>query len=72
MNSNTAPVHLSEFILADDLAPTYPSFNKGQIKYLIRTRKTNGLSESGAILKIQRKLYVHKGKFAAWMLSKQD
>lgn len=42
---------------------------KGQLDWMIRHRKDNGLSDSGAILEIQHRLFFHKQKFIEWMLS---
>jgi len=37
-------------------------FTESQINWLIKTRKINGLAESGAILKISRKIYILRTK----------
>ena len=41
-------------------------FTESQINWLIKTRKKNGLAESGAILKISRKIYILRTLFFAW------
>ena len=43
-------------------------FTEGQVNWLIKTRHKNGLAETGAILKISRKIYLKKSKFFDWFL----
>ena len=38
--------------------------------WLLRNRDTNGLSESGAILKVRNRIFIHKDRFAKWFLSR--
>lgn len=42
-----------------------------QLGWLIKTRHKNGLAESGAILKISRKIYIHKPLFFAWFMNQK-
>jgi len=46
-------------------------FTEGQINWLIKTRNKNGLAESGAILKISRKIYLKKSKFFDWFMQQK-
>jgi len=46
-------------------------FTESQINWLIKTRHKNGLAETGAILKISRKIYIHKAKFFDWFTSQK-
>lgn len=43
-------------------------FTSSQIHWLIRNRNYNGLSESGAVIKIGRKVFLHKPRFIEWCL----
>jgi len=42
-----------------------------QVNWLIKTRHRNGLSDTGAILKISRKLYINKPLFLDWLLKQK-
>lgn len=42
-----------------------------QINWLIKTRHKNGLSETGAILKISRKIYINKSMFIDWFMQQK-
>jgi len=46
-------------------------FTEGQINWLIKTRHKNGLSETGAILKISRKIYLKKSIFFDWFMQQK-
>jgi len=46
-------------------------FTEGQINWLIKTRHKNGLAETGAILKISRKIYLNKSKFFEWFMQQK-
>jgi hypothetical protein len=44
-------------------------FSKNQIDWFIRQRITNGLNDSGALMKISNKWYIHTAKFTYWFSS---
>ncbi len=46
-------------------------FTEGQINWLIKTRHKNGLAETGAILKISRKIYLKRSLFIDWFTSQK-
>ena len=46
-------------------------FTDPQISWLLKTRKKNGLAETGAVLKISRKLYINKPIFFDWFLNQK-
>ncbi len=39
------------------------------MKWLIRNRDRNGLTSSGAVLKVRNRMLLHKERFAQWILS---
>lgn len=43
-------------------------FTKSQVNWLVKTRHKNGLAETGAILKISRKIYINKSMFIDWFM----
>jgi hypothetical protein len=44
-------------------------FSKNQIDWFIRQRTINGLNDSGALMKISNKWYIHTDKFTQWFSS---
>lgn len=42
-----------------------------QMLWLLKTRDQNGLSKSGAVLKVSRKIYLVRGKFLEWFLDQK-
>lgn len=60
-------ITLSDVCTPETLVKEHPElFTVSQLNWLINTRKKNGLAESGAILKISRKIYILKSKFFTW------
>ncbi len=44
-------------------------FTESQLDWLIRQRTNNGLDDSGALMKISNRWYVHTDKFTQWFSS---
>ncbi len=70
------PVHdyqtLSDVVLPETLLEENPDlFNDSQINWLIRNREHNGLKESGAVLKVGRKLYLSRMRFHKWFYNQK-
>lgn len=47
---------------------SHPQFQEGQMRWLLRHRKRNGLDD--AVRKLGRSIYIHQGLFAQWILKK--
>ena len=45
----------------------HPAFNTGGLRSLIFNEHNNGLAESGAIVRIGRKILIDETKFFAWV-----
>lgn len=45
----------------------HPAFVEGGIRWRIFNEKTNGLSESGAIIRNGRRVLINEAKFFAWL-----
>ena len=70
-NTNTQ-LPFDDFCLPKALTRDYPDlFTESQINWLIKTRHNNGLAETGAILKISRKIYIKKSIFFDWFTSQK-
>ena len=44
-------------------------FTERQFDWFIRQRANNGLNESGALMKISNRWYIHTDKFTQWFIS---
>jgi hypothetical protein len=53
-------------------AKKHPAFTVGGLRSLIFNEDTNGLAESGAIVRIGRKVLIDGGKFFAWVEAQQQ
>lgn len=67
MNINSP---LEDWITKEQFVKAYPALNLSQVKYLIRSRKDNGLSKAQAVAKVGGRVLIHKKKFADWVSTK--
>ncbi len=76
-NSNTHSVvgkadepYCSDLIKPADLVRERPDlFSDAKMKWLIRQRPINGLSDAGAIIKCGRTILIVRSKFYEWLLA---
>jgi len=72
MTIQTTQDTLSDVCTTEALVKENPNlFTKSQLDWLLKTRHRNGLFESGAILKISRKLYLNKPVFINWFMNQK-
>lgn len=70
---NQAQTALDEISTPDEIVKQHQDkFTKPQITWLLRNRHKNGLEKSGAVSMVGRKFYIHKQRFADWLLSKKS
>ncbi len=50
----------------------YPAFTEGGIRHNIFYKDTNGLAESGAIVRNGRRILINEEKFFAWLESENN
>lgn len=60
------------FLTVNQLTDKHPAFNKGGIRALIFNERQNGLAQSGAIVRLGRKVLIDEGKFLAWVQSQNQ
>ncbi|HIN76485.1 MAG TPA: hypothetical protein EYM96_09920 [Rhodospirillales bacterium] len=61
---------LNEYKTKEQFIADYQSlFTERQFDWFIRQRANNGLDESGALMKISNRWYVHTDKFTQWFSS---
>jgi hypothetical protein len=72
MNETTLPTTLIDICTPKALARENTDlFTESQINWLIKTRHKNGLAETGAVLKISRKIYLKKSIFFDWFIQQK-
>lgn len=72
MTETTSSTTLNDVCTPKALVKENPElFTEGQINWLIKTRHKNGLAETGAILKISRKIYLKKSIFFDWFMQQK-
>jgi len=49
----------------------HPAFTEGGIRFQIFHAKSNGLKESGAIVRMGRKVLINEEKYFAWLEAQQ-
>ena len=67
MENTTTPNYLT----VGQFVNQHPAFNTGGLRSLIFNEHQNGLAESGAIIRIGRKVVLDQSKFFAWVQSQQ-
>lgn len=67
MTNQTTPNYLT----VSQFVNQHPAFNTGGLRSLIFNEHQNGLAESGAIIRIGRKVVLDQSKFFAWVQSQQ-
>ena len=72
MTETTPQASLGDISLPKAFVNQNPElFTDSQINWLIKTRHKNGLAETGAVLKISRKIYLNKSIFLDWSLNQK-
>ena len=61
---------LDQLALTEDFQREHPNIvpSLNSIRWMIRHRHQNGLSEAKAVVKRGGRWYVHSGRFSAWMV----
>lgn len=67
MTNQTTPNYLT----VSQFVNQHLAFNTGGLRSLIWNEHQNGLAESGAIVRIGRKVLINQQKFFAWIESQQ-
>ena len=57
------------YLTVNQLCDEYPAFKKGGVRALIFNEHENGLAESGAIVRVGRKILIHVPKWFGWVES---
>lgn len=60
------------YLTVNQFSEKHPAFNRGGLRALIFNENTNGLAQSGAIIRMGRKVLINEQKFFAWVESHQN
>ncbi|TAN48689.1 MAG: hypothetical protein EPN21_14270 [Methylococcaceae bacterium] len=69
--TTTAPDQLAQLYTVSQFCEKHPSFKVGGIRHLIFFEASNGLAQSGAIIRQGRKVLIHSARFFNWLDSQQ-
>lgn len=58
---------LHNLITVEELAKKHPKLTIGGIRWWLFNRDRNGLKDSGAVIKMARKLFIDETKFIDWL-----
>ncbi len=68
--SNIATAYI--YSTVNQFCERHPAFTKGGMRHNIFHGSTNGLKESGAIVRNGRKILINEPKWFAWLESQQE
>lgn len=68
MDSKT---NIPDLLTVNQFCDVHKAFNPGGIRWQIFNEKTNGLSKSGAIIRVGRSVYINQEKYFAWIEMQQ-
>ena len=60
------------YLTVKQFCETYPAFKNGGVRALIFNESSNGLAESGAIVRMGRKVLIKPERFFHWLESKNQ
>jgi hypothetical protein len=58
---------LNDLITVEELVKKHPRLTIGGVRWWLFNRNKNGLADSGAIIKMARKLFIDEIKFIDWL-----
>ena len=70
MNTNTATETTEpawSYFTVKQFSERHPAFSTGSLRALISDGNTNGLNESGTVVRINRKVLINEGRFFDWV-----
>jgi len=60
---------MPKLVTVSQLSTAIPALSQAGIRWLIFTGKENGLEESGAVIRLGRRVLIDEEKFIAWVAS---
>ena len=63
---------MPKIVNIEQLSQEVPAFTQASIRWLIFRAKENGLEESGAIIRLGRRVLIDEGAFFRWVQSQNN
>ncbi len=60
---------VSRYLSVAKIAEAHPGFTEASLRWIIFNASSNGLSKSGAIIRVGRKVLIDEAPFLAWLKS---
>jgi hypothetical protein len=67
LQSSTGPTTTRTLLTVRQFAEKHPAIPIGGIRWQIFNEETNGLKESGAIIRVGRKVLIDEARYFAWV-----
>lgn len=67
MSSNNLPAQSAPFLTVRRFAEQDPNFSANALRWLIFNGASNGLQDSGAIVRIGRRVLIDRERFYTWV-----
>lgn len=67
MNQSSSATTERALVSVNQWCARHPGFSQGGMRHLIFNAATNGLAESGAVLRCGRKVLIDEARFMAWL-----
>ena len=69
MNQENAVEELKQWVTPEKFVEEFPQIDIKTVRYSMRNNHVNGLREKGGIRVIGKKNYVHRERFANWLIN---
>lgn len=60
-----------QLFTVEQFSAAEPAFKESSLRWLIFNRERNGLEESGAIIRVGRRILLDRQKFLVWLFNQQ-
>jgi hypothetical protein len=72
METQVAQPQASQIFTVEQFAAAEPAFKESSIRWLIFNRDRNGLEQSGALIRVGRRVLIDRQKFLGWLMAQQQ
>lgn len=69
--NHEAAVVAPQLFTVEQFSAAEPAFKEGSLRWLIFNRDSNGLEESGALIRVGRRVLIDRSKFLSWLMAQQ-
>ncbi len=61
--------NVTDYASVKQIADRNPAFSEGRLRWILFNAATNGLAESGAVIRIGGRVLIHEPRFCRWLES---